>query len=377
MRRTCVALVCCALAAILLLPAAHATTGKRATANYIVVLKAGVDPAAVAGLHASRYGVSVSVVYTHALPGYAASVPTNRVSLLASDPNVDYIEADSVMYPAEQVLPWGIDRVEADLSSAQAGDGEGRVDVVHAYIIDSGIDLDHTDLRVVEHVNFVDPPNEDCNGHGTHVAGTVGARDDDTDVVGMAPGVALHAVKVFNCSGGTPASIITAAVDWVTEHAQKPAVANMSLGGPKRAALNQAVKRSVDSGVFYSVSAGNSARDACDVSPAGIGRYKGVMTVAATDINNNEASFSNFGRCVDVWAPGVSILSTGLGGGTRTLSGTSMSAPHVTGAGALFLWQHPNASPALVERMIKGDRVQPGTQSKDGRTIELLNVRNF
>lgn len=376
MKRTFVLAACVALAAVLLTPAAQALTGQTAT-TYVVVLKTGVDPAAVARLHAANYGLKVDRVYSHAIAGYSASITGSRATLLANDENVDFIESDVMMYPDVQVLPWGIDKVEADLSSAKAGDGEGEVEGVHAYIIDSGIDTNHTDLNVVEFVNFVDPPDQDCNGHGTHVAGTVGAFDNDSDVVGMAPGVDLHAVKVFNCSGGTPFSIILEAVDWVTANAVKPAVANMSLGGPNRWALDRAVARSSETGIFYAISAGNDAGPACENTPARAGEHRGVMTVAATDINDNEAGFSSFGSCVDVWAPGVNVLSTRLGGGTISFSGTSMSAPHVSGAGALYLWNHPTTRPKKLEDIVKADRVKPGANSKDGRPIRRLDVHNF
>jgi aqualysin 1 len=376
MRGKLVVGACIALASVVLASAAQAGS-TRATGSYIVVLKDAVDPAAVAGLHESRYGVTVSHVYGHALYGYAATVPSDRLGQLRSDPNVDFVEAETMMYPLEQVLPWGIDKVEADLSSTRAGNGQGRIDNVDAYIIDTGIDLSHDDLNVVEHVNFVDPPNEDCSGHGTHVSGTVAAKDNAIDVVGMAPGVRLHGVKIFPCGGGSPSGVIIQGVDWVTANAKLPAVANMSLGGPRRASLNRAVRGSVERGIFYAVSAGNSANDSCTLSPASAGRIKGVMTVAATDINDVEASFSSFGPCVDVWAPGVNVLSTRLGGGTLSLSGTSMSSPHVAGAGALYLSQHQDATPAEVEAAIKAGRVKPGTKSKDGKSVRRLDVNDF
>jgi subtilisin family serine protease len=163
----------------------------------------------------------------------------------------------------------------------------------------------------------------------------------------------------------------------VTENAVLPAVANMSLGGKAKKSLDAAVKNSMKTGIFYALAAGNEGEDACTRSPARVGTVKGIATAAATDINENEASFSNFGKCVDVWAPGVAVLSTRMGGGTQTLSGTSMASPHVAGAGALYLWKNPDATPAEVEAAIKADRVQPGTKSKDGRDIERLDVHNF
>jgi subtilisin family serine protease len=151
----------------------------------------------------------------------------------------------------------------------------------------------------------------------------------------------------------------------------------MSLAGGANDAVDQAVRNSADSGVFYAIAAGNNGGNACNTSPARAGTHNGVLTVAATDINDNEAGFSNFGPCVDVWAPGVNVLSTTLGGGTGNSSGTSMASPHGAGAGAVYLWKNPNATAAAVEAAIKADRVKPGTKSKDGADIQLLNIENF
>ena len=175
----------------------------------------------------------------------------------------------------------------------------------------------------------------DNSGHGTHVAGTVAAADNEWDVVGVAPGAPITGVKVLGCTGYGSTSGVIAGVDWVTRNARLPAVANMSLGGGASAALDQAVTESADAGVFYAIAAGNSHADACNYSPARAGTHQGVLTLGATDSQDRPASFSNYGSCVDLWAPGVSILSTRLGGGTTTLSGTSMASPHGAGTGAL------------------------------------------
>jgi aqualysin 1 len=195
------------------------------------------------------------------------------------------------------------------------------------------VDAQHRDLNVIRHVNFASGPNSDCNGHGTHVAGTVAARDNTVDVVGVAPSVPLTGVRVLGCGGSGSTSGVFKGVDWVTANALKPAVANVSLGESTSQALDDAVKKSANSGVFYAVAAGNSGANACNYSPAraGAGSNNGVMTVAATDSNDREASWSNYGSCVGVWAPGVSILSTRLKGGTTTMSGTSMTSPHGSG----------------------------------------------
>jgi subtilisin family serine protease len=321
------------------------------------------------------HGFRAEHVYSAAIRGLAARLTARQIADLERDPLVAYIEPDGVMTIVAQTLPWGIDRIDADLSSTVAGDGQGAVTNVRAYIIDTGIDTKHQDLYVVDHVNFAGGRNADCNGHGTHVAGTVAAKDNTIDVVGVAPGAPLVGVKVLGCGGSGTTSGVIKGVDWVTANAVKPAVANMSLGGGASQALDDAVKHSVDSGVAYSIAAGNDGADACNSSPARAGTYDGVITTAATDKNDQEASWSNYGPCVDLWAPGVSILSTRLKGGTTTLSGTSMAAPHVGGTAALYLSSHAAASPASVEQQLKTDAVATGTTSKDGRSIWLVYAR--
>ncbi len=315
-------------------------------------------------------------VYSAALRGFAARLTARQIADLENDPMVAYVEPDGVMTIVAQTLPWGIDRIDADLSSTQAGDGQGAVTNVNVYIIDTGIDARHRDLAVVRHVNFAGGRNTDCNGHGTHVAGTVAAKDNDVDVVGVAPGAPLTGVKVLGCGGSGTTSGVIKGVDWVTANAVTPAVANMSLGGGASQALDDAVRRSVDRGIVYSIAAGNSGADACNSSPARAGTSAGVVTTAATDQNDREPSWSNYGACVDLWAPGVSILSTRLKGGTTTLSGTSMAAPHVGGTAALYLSSHAT-TPAGVEDQLKIDAVATGTKSKDGRDIRLVYAGRY
>jgi len=317
-------------------------------------------------------GFRADYVYSAAIRGFAARLTARQIQALERDLAVKYIEPDGTMSVIAQTLPWGIDRIDADISSTLAGNGSGAVSNVNAYIIDTGIDVVHLDLNVVGHVNFAKGPNQDCHGHGTHVSGTVAAKDNASDVVGVAPGAPLTGVKVLGCGGTGSTSGVIKGVDWVTKNAVKPAVANMSLGGGASTALDAAVKNSADSGVFYSLAAGNSGADACNSSPARAGTHNGVMTTAATDSSDQEASFSNFGNCVDAWAPGVGILSTRKGGGTTTMSGTSMAAPHAGGTGALYLSSHTGASAATVENALKADAVSTGTTSKDGRAIKLV-----
>lgn len=357
-----------------------AANASAAAERYIVVLEDGAgDPDAVAAEHGRRYEARTEHVYRHALRGYAATIPSGRVDDVRRDRSVKYVEPDGIMTAVGQVLPWGIDRVDADLSSTKAGDGSGAVGNVNAYVIDTGVDKGHADLSVVNHVNFAGGPNKDCNGHGTHVAGTVAARDNTSDVVGVAPGAPLTGVKVLGCSGSGSTSGVIKGVDWVTANAVKPAVANMSLGGGASQALDDAVRKSASSGVFYALAAGNDGADACNASPAraGAGTDNGIMTVAATDKADAETSWSNYGDCVDVWAPGASILSTKSGGGTRTLSGTSMASPHGAGGAALYLASNASASPSAVEDALTTAATATANTSKDGRTVTRLYVGLF
>lgn len=323
-------------------------------------------------------GFRADHVYSKAIRGFAARLTADQISALERDPNVDFVEADGVMTTTAQTIPWGITKVGATVSSTLAGNGSGAITNVDAYIIDTGIDSAHTDLSVVQHVNFAGGPNKDCHGHGTHVAGTVGAKDNTQDVVGVSPGIRLHGVKVLGCGGSGSTSGVIKGVDWVTANHAAVSVANMSLGGGASTALDTAVVNSANGGVFYALAAGNSGADACNSSPAraGAGTNNGVATVAATDSNDNEASFSNYGNCVDIWAPGVSVLSTRKGGGTTTFSGTSMASPHVAGGGALWLSTH-SGSPSQVEAALKNAATNTGKTSKDGRAITREYVGTF
>ncbi|MDQ3862760.1 MAG: S8 family peptidase [Actinomycetota bacterium] len=357
--------------------------------RYIVVLKKGAsEPGRAANEMARRYGLGVGFIYSHALEGFSATIPDGRLEKVRADERVDYVERDEVMSAVAQILPWGVDYVQADLSSTKAGNGSGAVSNVHAYVIDTGIDATHTDLNVVDHVNFTgDGNNYDCNGHGTHVAGTLAAKDNATDVVGVAPGAPLIGVKVLGCDATGSASTIIKGIDWVTANAKQPAVANVSLSGPADQSVDDAVRNSAASDILYSVAAGNNNQPACNYSPARAGRTKtidgtwkknnGIVTTAATNDKNGEWPSSNFGACVDLWAPGANILSTKLGGDTTTRSGTSMASPHVGGGGALYLHSYTTAKPSSVEGALKDAARRPGTKSGDGRSILLENVGAF
>jgi subtilisin family serine protease len=373
-RSVLLAVALTALASVLALSAQASGPG---VDRYIVVLKNAVDSSTVANLHAERYGASVEHVWSSALHGYSAVIPNDRVAALRADQNVAYVELDGIATTAAQTLPWGVDKIDADVSSTLAGNGSGAITNVDAYVIDTGIDTSHPDLNVVEFRQYANGPPRDCNGHGTHVAGTIGARDDAAGVVGVAPGIRLHAIKVLNCAGSGSWSDVISGINYVAATTARPAVANMSLGGPQNTAVDDAVKGAVGRGVFFGVAAGNDGADACAHSPAAAGTTSGVDTVAATDSSDTEASWSNYGNCVDIWAPGVSIYSTYKSGSYATLSGTSMATPHVVGGAALYLSSHTTANPGAVETALHNAATTTSKKSKDGRTIIREYVGGF
>lgn len=313
-------------------------------------------------------GFRAEHVFSHAIRGFSARLTTRQIQALENHSLVDYVEADGTMSIVAQTVPWGITHIGAA--------GKASISSVNVYVIDTGVEA-HPDINRVGHVSFASGPNNDCNGHGTHVAGTIAAIDDTSFVVGVAPGAPVTGVKVLGCSGSGSTSGVIKGVDWVTANALKPAIANMSLGGGANTSLDNAVKNSVDKGIFYALAAGNEGVDACTRSPARAGTKDGVMTVAAISSTNQEPSWSNFGPCVDVWAPGVSVLSTYKGGGTKTLSGTSMASPHVGGTGARYLALYPSHSPDAVETALKSSMTTPGTKSKDGRLITVINASPY
>jgi subtilisin family serine protease len=385
MRRGLPTVVMCLTAGLagVFVPPAGAAPAARA--SYIVVLRDDIpDPGAVAAEHARNHAAQIGFVYQSALKGYSAVIPNEQVAAVRFDGRVKYIEADQTAVAVSQTTPWGIAKVGATTSSTGAGNGSGSVTGVSVYVLDTGIDTTHPDLSVVQHVNFAGGPNKDCNGHGTHVAGTVAAKDNASDVVGVAPGANLVGVKVLGCNGSGPYSGVIRGVDWVTANViskpGKPAAANMSLAGPVSQALDDALRSSVaKAGVLYAVAAGNEGKDACNVSPAraGLGSNNGIITVAATDSIDKEASFSNYGACVDLWAPGVGVLSTRSGGGTTTMSGTSMASPHMAGGGALYLSSNSSATPAAAEQALRQAATVTGTTSKNGQAITREQVAGF
>lgn len=349
--------------------------------RYVIVFKDNVEDvdAMTAQLMRGKGG-TVHFRYRHAIKGFAATIPPQAVDGIRHNPNVALIEPDGIVYKnATQNNPpsWGLDRIDQrnlplDNSYTYQNEGEG----VTVYIIDSGIRFDHQEFstnRATSGWDFVDNDNNayDCDGHGTHVAGTVGGNN-----VGVAKKVSLVAVRVLNCSGSGTWSGVIAGVDWVTANASLPAVANMSLGGGYYSPMNTAVENSIAAGVVYAVSAGNSNYYACNYSPASA---PNAITVGSTTSSDVRSSFSNYGTCVDVFAPGSSIYSSTMNttSSYASWSGTSMASPHVAGVAALYLASNMNATPAqvtsaIVNNATSGVVSNPGTGSPNLLLYSLI-----
>lgn len=321
---------------------------------------------------ADAYGGKVGQVYSAAFRGFSLQATRAQAEKLAAAPGVRYVEADAdARASGTQTNPpsWGIDRIDGSLDSSYTypNDGSGAT----AYIVDTGIDMTHSDFggRARSGYDFIDNDNDasDCAGHGTHVAGTVGSR-----TYGVAKNVKLVSVRVLDCQGSGQWSQVIGGIDWVARNHSGPSVANMSLGGGASTSVDNAVQGAIDSGVTFAVAAGNDSADACNTSPA---RVPAALTLGSTDRGDGRSYFSNYGRCLDLFAPGGSIVSTRNGGGSTTMSGTSMATPHAAGAAALYLSAHSGASPsqvrdALVNNAESGVVGSPGSGSPNA----LLNV---
>jgi PKD repeat protein len=347
--------------------------------GYIIVFRNNVtDVRGTASRLAGDHGGELGYVYEHAVRGFSVRLPAQAAAALARNPNVAYIEADQVMTISvtQNNATWGIDRIDQrDLPLSGTYTYEATGSGVRSYIIDTGIRNSHQDFGGRASSGFTaindGRGTDDCNGHGTHVAGTVGGT-----VYGVAKQTALIAVRVLNCQGSGTTSGVIAGVDWVTANHIKPAVANMSLGGGASSTLDNAVANSIAAGVTYAVAAGNSNANACNYSPA---RVASAITVGATTSSDARASYSNFGSCLDIFAPGSSITSAWRTSNTatNTISGTSMASPHVAGVAALVLQGTPGASPASVTSAITSNATTGKVTSAGSGSANRLLFMGF
>ena len=344
--------------AALLAPVSQAAQG---TGEYIVVLKDDASPATVAARHKNKHDVEVKHLYKYALKGYAARIKGSELAALRKDTDVAFIEEDAIATiakpggkkpggsdpaPAPGVASWGLDRIDQrDLPLDGAFNPRGDGARVTAYVLDTGVHITHVDFggraSYGRDVIDGDDVSSDCHGHGTHVAGTIGGA-----TYGVAKAVNIVAVRVLNCAGSGTWSGIAAGLDWVVGHESgTPKVANLSIGGPGSDAMDLAIANATAEGVTVVVAAGNESTNACNRSPA---RAPSAITVGATTSSDARASYSNYGPCLDIFAPGSSIKSAWKGSdtATKTISGTSMATPHTAGMAALAL--SAGSSPAQV-----------------------------
>ena len=333
-------------------------------AGHVVVLEDGVDASMAAEQLLAPLGLAPDHVYEHALNGFAVTAPAAVAEGLAASPLVAYVEADRTFTVTAQSTPAGIDRIDADTA---VGAGSGAAVDVDVAVIDTGVDGDHPDLNVHRQVDCTsaflglvsfgnsgceEGTGDDDHGHGTHVSGTVGAIDDGSGVVGVAPGARIWGIKVLGGPlGSGPTSDVIAGIDYATARASEIEVVNMSLGGPGTSrATDDAIRAATDAGIVVVVAAGNDGADASGYTPANAptaitvsaitdldGRPGGQASGSCSGGDDEFATYSNHGDIVDLAAPGSCVVSTAVGGGTTSMSGTSMASPHVAGAAAWYV----------------------------------------
>lgn len=324
-----------------------------------------------------RFGFTARYVYETALPGFAAAMDESTLVELLAHPAVRFVEQDgvSVMNATQTGATWGIDRVDSRTGTDGRYDYDTDGAGVHAYIIDTGIRTTHNEFsgRVGNGYDAIDGDSDpsDCNGHGTHVAGTVGGT-----TYGVAKGVTVHGVRVLNCSGSGSNSGVIAGIDWVAANHASPAVGNMSLGGGASSAIDAAVNGAVNANVVMVVAAGNESTDACSKSPA---RAASAVTVGSTTNSDTRSSFSNYGTCLDLFAPGSSIRSAWYtsNSATNTISGTSMASPHVAGIAALYRNLNPGVSASAASSAIVSNATSGVVSSRGSGSPNLLAYSRF
>jgi subtilisin family serine protease len=344
---------------------AEGKAGDAIPGSYIVVVKKGNDPKAVA----NEQGAKTKHVYRQAITGFSAQLSDAQVMKLRKSKKVAYVEQDRVYTASvtQSGATWGIDRIDQrNLPLSGTYTYTATSPTVYAYVIDTGISTSHSQFgtRAANVYDAFGGNGQDCNGHGTHVAGTIGST-----TYGVAKNVRLRGLRVLNCSGSGSTSGIVSALNWLAGSHTKPAVANMSLGGGFSSSLNNATTNLVSRGVYMAVAAGNESQNACNVSPAST---PNAYTTAASSSTDTRASFSNYGSCVDGYAPGVNITSTWRNGGTRTISGTSMASPHVAGVAALYKGTFGDASASTITTWINGNATANVIKSNVSGTANRL-----